>query len=150
MTGDQNKFISLKKRKSGRVAFGNDSSVKILGKGVASLGSENVKATNVLLVEDLKHNLLSVIKICDQGYNLKFDSRRCEIREEDSGRLVATTTRRPNNIYILDKEERKKIEVTQKNSKEGKDKKTEKEEEVLLSAMSSGGASPKRRVTLFH
>jgi hypothetical protein len=154
MTRDQNKFISLKKGKSGSVAFGNDSSIKILGKGVVSLGSENVKATNVLLVEYLKHNLLSVSKICDQGYNLKFDSRRCEIREEDSGRLVATTTRRPNNIYILDKEERKRIEVTQKSSKdynkEGKDKKTEKEGEILLSSMSSGGASPKRRVTLFH
>jgi hypothetical protein len=74
MTGDQNKFISLKKGKSGRVAFGNDSSIKILGKGVVSLGSENVKAENVLLVEELKHNLLSVSKICDQGYNLKFDS----------------------------------------------------------------------------
>jgi hypothetical protein len=64
--------------------------------------------------------------------------------------LVATTIRRPNNIYILNKEESKKIEVTQKSSKEGKDKKTEKEGEVLLSTMSSGGESPKRRVTLFH
>ena len=52
MTGDQNKFISLKKRKNGSLAFENDSCVKILGKGVVSLGSENVKATNVLLVED--------------------------------------------------------------------------------------------------
>jgi hypothetical protein len=42
--------------------------------------------------------------------------------------LVAIATRRPNNIYILDKDERKRIEVTQKRSKdynkEGKDKKT--------------------------
>jgi hypothetical protein len=45
------KFIILKKGKSGRVAFGNDSSVKILGKGVVSLGSKNVKAKSVLLVE---------------------------------------------------------------------------------------------------
>jgi hypothetical protein len=128
MTGDQNKFTNLKKGKSSSVAFGNDSSVKILGKGVVRLGSENVKAPNVLLVEDLKNNLLSVSKICDQGYNLKFDSQRCEIREEDSGRLVETTTRRPNKIYIIYKGERKRIEVTQKSSKdhnkEGKDKKT--------------------------
>jgi hypothetical protein len=121
------KFISLNK-KGGSVSFGDDSSVKILGKGVVNLGSENVKAENVLLVEDLKHNLLSVSKICDQGYTLTFDSQKCEIREKDSGRLVATTTRRPNNIYILDKEKRKKIEVTQKiskdHNKERKDKKT--------------------------
>jgi hypothetical protein len=48
MTGDQNKFISLNK-KGGSVAFGDDSSVKILGKGVVNLGSENVKEENVLL-----------------------------------------------------------------------------------------------------
>ena len=40
MAREQNKFISLKKGKSGSVAFGNDSSIKILGKGVVNLGSE--------------------------------------------------------------------------------------------------------------
>jgi hypothetical protein len=75
MTRDQRKFFSLKK-KGGNVAFGDDSSTKILGKGIAKLGSENVKAGKVLLVEYLKHNLLSVRKICDQGYTLTFDSRK--------------------------------------------------------------------------
>jgi hypothetical protein len=98
----------------------------------------------------LKHNLLSVSKICDQGYNLKFDSRRCEIKEEDSGILVSTTTIRPNNIYILGREESKEIEVTKNSSKEGKDKKPKKEGEILLSAMSSGEQPQKERVTLCH
>jgi len=40
--------------------------------------------------EDLKHNRLSVKKICDQGYTLTFDSRKCKIQENNSGRLVAT------------------------------------------------------------
>jgi hypothetical protein len=137
MTGDQNKFISLN-RKGGNVAFGDDSSTKILGKGLVKLGSENVKEKNVLLVEYLKHNLLSVSKMCDQGYTLMFDSRRCKIREEGSGRLVATATRRPSNIYILDQEKRKKIEDTQKTLKEEKDQKTGKKNEVLLSAICSG------------
>jgi hypothetical protein len=64
MTGDQDKFISLK-RKDGNVAFGDDSSAKILGEGVVELGRKNVKEKNVLLVEDLNHNLLSVSKMCD-------------------------------------------------------------------------------------
>jgi hypothetical protein len=71
--GDQDKFISLK-RKGGNVAFGDDSSAKILEKGVVELGRENVKAKNVLFFEDLNHNLLSVSKMCDQGYTLTFDS----------------------------------------------------------------------------
>jgi hypothetical protein len=51
MTGDQDKFISWK-RKGGNVAFGDDSSAKILGEGVVELGRKNVKVKNVLLVED--------------------------------------------------------------------------------------------------
>jgi hypothetical protein len=105
MTEDQDKFISLK-RKGGNVAFGDESSARILGKGVVDLGSKNVKAKNVLLVEDLNNNLLSVSKMCDQAYTLMFDSRKCKIRENNLGRLVATATRRTNNIYILDMKKR--------------------------------------------
>jgi len=97
MTGDQSKFVSLKK-KGGNVTFGDDSSTKILGKEIVKLGNENVKEGKVLLVEYLNRNLLSVGKICYQGYTLMFDSQKCKIRENNSGRLVATETRRPNNI----------------------------------------------------
>jgi hypothetical protein len=149
MTRDQRKFVSLKK-KGGNVTFGDDSSTKILGKGIVKLGSENVKVGKVLLVEDLKHNLLSVSKMCDQGYTLTFDSRKCKIRENNSGRLVATATRRPNNIYILDMKKREKMQATEKDSKEENVPKTKNKDEVLLSATCSGGATPKKRVIFCH
>jgi hypothetical protein len=107
MMRDQRKFVSLKKN-CRNVAFGDDPSTKILGTITIKLGSENIKAGKVLLVEDLKHNLLSVSKMCDQGYTLMFDSRKCKKSENKSGRLVATATRRPNNIYILDINKREK------------------------------------------
>ena len=88
--------------------------------------------------------------MCDQGYTLTFDSRKCKIRENNSRRLVATATRRPNNIYILDMKKREKIEATKKDSKEEKVPKTKNKDEVLLSATCSGGASPKKKVTFFH
>jgi hypothetical protein len=149
MTGDQDKFINLK-RKGGNVAFGDESSAKLLGEVVVDLGRKNVKAKNVLLVEDLNHNLLSVSKMCDQGYTFTFDSRKCKIKENNSGRLVATTTRRKNNIYILDMKKREKTEATQKDSKEENVPKTKNKDEVLLSATCSSGATPKKRVTFFH
>ena len=130
MIGDQNKFISLKKGKSGSVAFGNDSSVKILGKGVVNIGNEKLKEENVSLIDNLKHNLLSVGKMCDQGYNLIFNSIKCEISEADSGRLVERATRNPNNIYILDKVKRKRIKASKKRTKENN-----KESEMLLSTI---------------
>lgn len=39
--------------------------------------------------------------MCDQGHTLTFNSKECEIRKEKSRRIVATVTRTPNNIYIL-------------------------------------------------
>jgi hypothetical protein len=67
-----------------------------------------LEENNVLLVEDLNHNLLSVSKMSNHGYTLTFDSQKCKIRENNSERLVATATRRPNNIYILDMKKREK------------------------------------------
>ena len=60
MIGDKNRFFDLKKIKDGSVTFGNNNSSKILGRGTVSLGSKYEMAENVLLVEDMKHNLLSV------------------------------------------------------------------------------------------
>jgi hypothetical protein len=64
--------------------------------------------------------------------------------------LVATATRRSNNIYILDMKKRENIEATQKDSKEEKVSKSKNKDEVLLSAICSGGVAPKKRVTFFH
>jgi hypothetical protein len=49
----------------------------------------------------MKHNLLSVSQMCDQGHNFTFDSQKCEIRKEGSWKLVATAARTSSNIYVL-------------------------------------------------
>jgi hypothetical protein len=77
MTSDRNRFLTLKKERDGSVSFGNNHSSKIIGRGKINLGRKNFMAVNVLLVEDMKHNLLSVSKMCDQGHTLQFDSKKC-------------------------------------------------------------------------
>ena len=74
MTGDKSKFITLDKNKIGTVKFGNDKSANIIGKGVVNLGTKKGKVENVLLIEDMTHNLLSVSQICDHGHICIFDS----------------------------------------------------------------------------
>jgi hypothetical protein len=101
MTGDKDKFLTLRKEKNGLVSFGNDNSSKIIGEGTIRIGNKNEKVQNVLLVEYMKHNLLRVIQMCYQGHKLTFDSEKCEIRKEGSGKLVGTTARTSNNIYVL-------------------------------------------------
>ena len=49
----------------------------------------------------MKHNLLSVSQMCDQGHKVTFDSQNYEIRKEGSGKLVATAARTSSNIYVL-------------------------------------------------
>jgi hypothetical protein len=49
---------------------------KSLEKAPVRIGNKNEKAQNVLLVEDMKHNLLSVSQMCDQGHKLTFDSEK--------------------------------------------------------------------------
>jgi hypothetical protein len=60
MIGDRNKFLKLKREKGGSVSYGDNKSAKIIGKGKVSLGSQKATTENVLLVEYLKHDLLSV------------------------------------------------------------------------------------------
>lgn len=77
----------MKTKNEGTVTFGNENSTKILGKGIVSLGSKDALEKNVLLIENMKHNQLSVIHMCDQGHILIFNSKECEIREEGSNKL---------------------------------------------------------------
>jgi hypothetical protein len=108
MTGEKNRFLTLKKEQYGSISFGNDNSSRLIGRGIVKLGSKYSKEENVLLVEDMKHNLPSVSPMCDQGHKLLFDSEKCEIRKEGLGKLVATSRRTPNNIYVLNEIGREK------------------------------------------
>ena len=60
MTGDRNKFVSLKDKKDGTVSFGNDGPSNVIGSGILTLGSKDALAKNFLFVENMNHNLLSV------------------------------------------------------------------------------------------
>jgi hypothetical protein len=101
MIGDKDKFLTLIKERYGSVSFRNDDSGKIIGKSTVIIGNKNTKAENVLLLEDMKHNLLTVIQMCDQGHKVTFNSQKCEIRKEGLGKLIATTMRTSSNIYVL-------------------------------------------------
>jgi hypothetical protein len=61
MTSDKDMFLTLRKERYGSISFRNDDSTKIIGKGTIKIGNKNTKVENVLLVEDMKHNILSVI-----------------------------------------------------------------------------------------
>jgi hypothetical protein len=104
MTGDKSKFLTLSESKSRNVTFGNDAPGKIKGKGMVSLSNGKGKAQDVLFVDGLKHNLLSVIQVCDKGCEVVFTSKNYKIKDLSSGQLIAKGIRTENNVYVLKEE----------------------------------------------
>jgi hypothetical protein len=111
MTSDRDRFLTLRKERDGSGPFRNDDSSKIIGKGTVRIGNKNTKEENVLLVKDMKHNILSVSQMCDQGHKVTFDSQKFKIRKESSGKLIATATRTSRNIYVLSEIENEKCRL---------------------------------------
>jgi len=100
MTGDRSKFISFSRKDGGMVTFGDNKKGKIIGKG--DIGNESsIFIENVLLVDGLKHDLLSVSQLCDKGFRIVFDKKNCII-ENASDRKILFVGNRDGNVYTID------------------------------------------------
>jgi len=64
--------------------------------GIPSLASKD----NVLYVEGLKYNLLSISQFYDGGYILYFNEDQCLVKVEYGKSFF--TTKRHNNLYKID------------------------------------------------
>jgi hypothetical protein len=64
-------FITLKKNE-GNVTFGDNGRSKIVEKVSLVINNGRYKVEKVLCVKNLKHNLLSVSHMCDQGHTFTF------------------------------------------------------------------------------
>jgi hypothetical protein len=84
MMGVKDKFLSLSESKLGNITFGNVAPGKIKGKGMVSLSNGKGKAQDVLLVDGLKHNLLSVSQMCDRGCEVVFTPKDYKIKSVNS------------------------------------------------------------------
>jgi len=101
MKSDEDKLLSYNSlEKENNVSFGNDKPATIKGKGFVYL-KEKVKFGNVMYVAGLKHNLLSVSQMCDQGNEVVFRSKECVVHELDTRKTIVKGTRNPINLFIL-------------------------------------------------
>ncbi|VFQ87011.1 unnamed protein product [Cuscuta campestris] len=105
MTGDASKFRSLEYFKGGNVVFGDNNKARIIGSG--TVGRDNVTTVdgveNVLLVEGLKHNLLSISQLCDRGNRVIFDSSKCIVERLCDNKTILCGSR-VDNINMFDLE----------------------------------------------
>jgi len=78
MTRDKSKLLFLKYKIKDNVTFINNALTQINGNDIVIM-DENTKAKNVLYMDGIKCNLLSVIRMCDNGIDVTFHSKDCDI-----------------------------------------------------------------------
>ncbi|KAL5540333.1 hypothetical protein UlMin_042895 [Ulmus minor] len=100
MTGDIQQFSSLEKKVGGKVTFGDDAKGNILGKGTVG-NSSSPLIENVLLVENLSYNLMSVSQLCDKGFRVVFESSKCFIMDSVSDEIIFVG-KRFDNVFTID------------------------------------------------
>ena len=91
MTWDINNFATLSRyHECGTVTFGDVSKGKIIGLGNIKIGS-SLFIENVILVDGLKHNLLSISQLCDRGFKVIFDDLACNVLDRQTNICVLSS-----------------------------------------------------------
>ena len=98
MTGNPDMLNDIIYKDGGLVNFGDNSKGYVIGIGNVG-NSKTPTISNVLLVKNLKHNLLSISQLCDIGYKIKFEKDKCHII--DSNLNIIFEGIRKKNIYVL-------------------------------------------------
>ena len=98
MTDDKTKFTKFIPKNKRFVTYGDNNKGRILGIGQIGKPS-SITIDNVLYVEGLKHNLLSISQLSNKSYNVIFNSSCCIVENKNSDtKLIG---RRVNNIYMI-------------------------------------------------
>ena len=99
MTRDRFLFKVFKSKKGGNVTFGDGRKSQIKGKRTISL-PRLLDIANVLYVEGLRVNLLSISQICDQDFMVLFSKGKCIVLNE-SGKKLISGIQTLDNCYCL-------------------------------------------------
>jgi hypothetical protein len=82
------------------IIFGDNSKGKVIGLGKVAITLDH-SISNVLHVDSLSYNLLSISQLCEMGYNCLFTNKGVEFfRREDSS--IVFTGRLKNKLYLVD------------------------------------------------
>ena len=99
MSGEEQLFNIVTKKDFGSVTFGDNSKVRAVGiSSVSFVGTTQVE--RVLLFDGLKHNLLSISQLCDEGNIVTFEHDKCIIRSPES-KATRFVAQRRKNMYVL-------------------------------------------------
>jgi thiamine kinase-like enzyme len=83
-----------------KIVFGDNSKGDVIGLGKVAITLEH-SITNVLHVDSLSYNLLSISQWCEMGYNCLFTDKSVKVfRREDSS--IVFMGHLKNKLYLVD------------------------------------------------
>ena len=99
MTCDNNILVDYKPLSEGLVTFGDGVTARVLSRGTLNIdGFPWFK--NMLHVDGLKANQISISKICDLNLNVSFNREKCVVIDTD-GKCVLESFYLLDNCYTL-------------------------------------------------
>ena len=99
MSGEEQLFNIVTKQDLSSVTFSDNSKARAVGIGSVSFAG-TTQVEQVLLVDGLKHNLLSISQLCDEGNIVTFEHDKCIIKNPESKKTRFVAQRR-KNMYVL-------------------------------------------------
>lgn len=97
MIGEKYFVTNIQPCGSGHVTFGDGAKGKVVGKGQLNYPRLPV-LQDVILVEGLIANLISISKLCDQGLSVNFSKDKCIVTDKDNN-TVMSGTRSSDDCY---------------------------------------------------
>ncbi|XP_073030753.1 uncharacterized protein [Primulina eburnea] len=95
MTRNKDLLSEIVNYKDQTITFGDNSKCRTVGKG--KIIHDKVIIKDVLLVENLCYNLISINQLCDKGYTVEFKKLLCTVKT--SSRNIMLTGHREQNTY---------------------------------------------------
>lgn len=98
MTGQKQLLSEITKYKGPSITFGDNSKGKTVGKGKIIHGS--IIISDVLLVENLCYNLISISQLCDSNCSVEFHKNKCLVKDVNGTVLIKR--KRSGNTYEVE------------------------------------------------
>ncbi|XP_073121350.1 uncharacterized protein [Henckelia pumila] len=97
MTGNDKLLFELVKYHGPTITFGDNSKGKTVGKD--KIIHDNIIIQDILLVDNLKYNLISISQMCDYGHSVEFQKLNCIVKNA-SGNIILTENRYENTYKV--------------------------------------------------
>ncbi|GAV69117.1 gag_pre-integrs domain-containing protein [Cephalotus follicularis] len=98
MIGDKRLFVNFESKEGGDVTFGDNAKRKI--KAFGSICNNHTSIHNVLFVDGLKHNLLSISQLCDKDCRVVFEKDSCKVININNNQIKSVGYKH-GNVYVV-------------------------------------------------